>query len=246
MTVSSVPLSEFSEKEKKELLISLYHLAQKNLKRITWSYLKARADSYQIITLIEKGGDLLGFSFSHIHSLPVLFFQIPVFHCGLTVLERKYRGRRISIDICASLYRTVLKKKLINRAVMFFTGILFTAKCSTPVSFLKIKRFAPHISQPEIKDENNLSHLSRTKPLKALSRSLSRILARQSSEDFILKGVNKNSCYLPDEEEYVFSSKTDQIAVRFFEKHILPHNELITVSYFHPVLLWIHRRRCSR
>ena len=245
-SVRSLMISSVSEEEKRKLIFSLYRLAQKNLKKITLDYLKERADSYQIITLVEEGGHggvLLGFSFSKMRHIPFFFFKIPVFHCGLTVLSREYRGRRISIEICASLYRIVLKKKMVRRSVTLFVGILFTAKCSTPVSFLKIKRFTSHISQPEIKDEDSLSPLSRTKPLRALSRSLSRLLARQSSEDFILRGINKNGDYLPDEEEYVFSSKKDQITVRFFEKHILPHNELITVSWFHPVFLWIHRKR---
>ena len=245
-SVRSFSLSTAGEEEKKELVLSLYRFAQKNLKKITLDYLKERADSYQIITLIEKGGQggrLLGFSFSKMRRTPFLFFKIPVFHCGLTVLSREYRGRSISIEIGADLYRTVLKKKMVSRPVMLFAGILFTAKCSTPVSFLKIKRFTSYISQPEIKDESNLSFLSRTKPLKALSRSLSRTLAGQNSEDFILRDINKNGDYLPDEEEYVFSSKKDQNTVRFFEKHILPHNELITVSWFHPVFLWIHRKR---
>ena len=242
LSVKSRILSELSEEEKKEVLSSLYSLARGNLGNITLEYLEKRLKNYKIITLIysQEGKELMGFSFSQIYFFS--FLKIPVFHCGFTLLSRSFRGRGISIILCASLHKLLLEKKMMNRFLFFFSGILFTAKCSSPVSFLRIKHFTRYFSWPQIKDENCLSWFSRTKPSVFLSRFLSYRLSEQKIDDFILRGVNSGEDYQPDKEKYSFTSKRDQAVVRFFEKHIIPHNELIIIAWFHPIFLWLHRR----
>lgn len=242
LSVKSRILSEFSKEEKKEILSSLYFIARDNLGNITLEYLEKRMKSYKIITLIQnqEEKELIGFSFSQIYFLS--FLKIPIFHCGLTLLSRDFRGQGISIILCASLYKLLLEKKMVSQFLLFFVGILFTAKCSSPVSFLKIKNFTRYFSWPQIKDENHLSWFSRTKPSVFLSQFLSYRLSEQKVDDFILREVNSGEDYQPDKEEYSFKSKKDQLVVRFFKKHIMPHNELITIAWFHPVFLWLHRR----
>ena len=242
LSVKSRILSELSEEEKKEILSSLYFIARENLGNITLEYLEKRMESYKIITLIQsqEEKELMGFSFSQIYFLS--FLKIPIFHCGFTLLSRSFRGKGISIILCASLYNLLLEKKMVSRFLLFFAGILFTAKCSSPVSFLKIKNFTRYFSWPQIKDEDRLSWFSRTKPSVFLSRFLSYRLSEQKVDDFILREINSGEDYQPDEEEYSFKSKEDQKVVRFFETHIMPHNELITIAWFHPVFLWFHRR----
>lgn len=248
ITVKSLVIQELSEEGKGKIISSIYQLAKSNLKNITLEYLNKRMREYQIVTLIqlkreEKENKLLGFSFSQIYFLSCFFsfFKITLFHCGFTLIAKDFRGRKISIAICFSLYRLVLKKRMMNRLLVFLAGILFTAKCSTPVSFLKIKRFTFHLNWPRIKNKNNLSWLSQTKPSAALSRALSRLLAGRESNDFILIGINQGDDYQLEEEKYFFTSKEDQDAVCFFKRHIMPHNELITIAWLHPVFLWFHR-----
>ena len=242
LSVKSRILSELPGEEKKELLSSLYLIARDNLGNITLEYLEKRMESYKIITLIQnrEEKELKGFSFSQIYFFS--FLKIPIFHCGLTLLSRDFRGRGVSVILCASLYKLLLEKKMVSRFLLFFAGILFTAKCSSPVSFLKIKNFTRYFSWPQIKDENRLSWFSRTKPSVFLSQFLSYRLSKQKVDDFILREINSGEDYQPDEEEYSFKSRKDQMVVRFFKKNIMPHNELITIAWFHPVFLWLHRR----
>lgn len=245
--VKSIIIKELSEKEKQKILFSIYQLAKRDLKNITLSYLSKRMREYQIITLVqmpEEENRLLGFSFSHIYffRLGLSYFKSALFHCGFTLIAKEFRGRKVSVNICFSLYKLVLKKKMINKLLMFLFGILFTAKCSAPVSFLKIKKFTFHLNWPRIKNKNSLSWLSQTKPSAALSRALSRLLAGKESDDFILRGINQGEDYQLEEEKYFFASKKDQDTVYFFKQHIMPHHELITVAWIHPVFLWLHRR----
>lgn len=243
--VKSIIIKELSEKEKEKILFSIYQLAKKDLKNITLDYLNKRMREYQIITLIqmpEEENKLLGFSFSHIYFLGFSYFKITLFHCGFTLIAKNFRGRKVSVNICFSLYKLVLKKKMMNKFFMFVFGILFTAKCSAPVSFLKIKKFTFHLNWPRIKNKNSLSWLSRTKPSAALSRALSRLLAGKESGDFILREINSGEDYQLEKEEYFFTSKKDQDTVQFFKQHIMPHHELITIAWIHPIFLWFHRR----
>lgn len=248
--VKSLVIKELSEAEKNKILFSIYQLARSNLKTISFDYLNKRMCEYQIVTLIQKKEKeekeekaLLGFSFSQIY-FPYFFFsflRVTLFHCGLTLISKDFRGRKISIAVCFSLYRLVLKKKMMNKFLVFLFGILFTAKCSTPVSFLKIKHFTFFLNWPKIRDKNSLSWLSKTGPSIALSRTLSQLLAGSSSDDFILRGINQGEDYQLMEEKYSFTTTQDMETVRFFKKHIMPHNELITMAWLHPVFLWFHR-----
>ena len=207
-------------------------------------------EGYKIITFIYQGTDddpyqeILGFSFSSIYFLSGFFMKIPVFHCGLTLLAENFRGRGLSLAFSASLYNLIVSHRMIGRLRIFLTGILFTAKCSSPVSFLKIRRFSFQLSWPRIKDKDSLSFLSRTKPSQALSRALSRKLAGpdRSSDDFILRGINAEDFFQLDEEPFSFKKKQDREAVRFFKRHIMPWNELITIAWFHPLILHLHKK----
>lgn len=246
VAVKSLIIKEISEEKKEKILFSMYQLAKNDLKNITLDYLNKRMREYQIITLIQTKEDeekLLGFSFSHIYFLPFIFsyFKITLFHCGFTLITKKFRGQKISVAICFSLYKLVLKKKMMNRFLIFLFGILFTAKCSTPVSFLKIKKFTFHLNWPRIRNKNSLSWLSQTKLSAALSRTLSRLLANKESNDFILREVNRGEDYRLEEEKYFFTSKKDQDTVYFFKQYIMPHHELVTIAWIHPVFLWFHR-----
>ena len=265
--VQSFLIEELSAGQKESLVRSFFALARLSLKGMTEAYIRERMLKYKIITLIQEdlkaraaagseaaaaagaaGGagieaGLAGFSFSNVYFFRFLYFmRLPVFHCGLIVLRRDWRGRGFSAAVPASLYQLVLEKKMLSRFLMIFFGLLFTAKCSSPVSFLKIRKFARGFSWPKIKDEDSLSWLSRAGWSKALSRFLSARLSGQISGDFILRGVNKNSGYQPDEEEYAFHSEKDKAAAGFFKKRIMPESELITAAWFHPLWLYFQRK----
>ena len=243
-------IKELSETEREQLLSVLHSFATKNVKSISRDYLGRRMEGYKIITLIYQGTEdnpyqeILGFSFSSIHFLSGFFLKIPVFHCGLTLLAKDFRGRGLSLAVSASLYKLIIQQKMIGRLRIFLTGILFTAKCSSPVSFLKIRRFAFRLSWPKIKDRDNLSFFSQTKPSQALSRALSCRLAgpAHSSGDFILREINTEDVFQLDKEPFSFETKQDKEAVQFFKRHIMPRNELITIAWFHPLILRLQKR----
>lgn len=254
--VSSRLIKEISPQERERLLSVLHSFAKRHVKSVNREYLNRRLQDYKIITLIQQGiqrggtqmlndsSDLLGFSFSSIYFLSGFFLKIPVFHCGLTLLHKNFRRRGLSLAVSASLYELIIQKKMISRLRLFFAGVLFTAKCSSPVSFLKIRRFAFRLSWPKIKDRDNLSFLSRTKPSQTLSRALSERLAGEenSSRDFILRGINtEEDVFQLNEEIYSFKTEREREAVRFFKKHIMPQNELITIAWFHPLILRLQK-----
>ena len=249
--IKSCVIDELSASQRESLISALCELAKNSLKGMKREYISERMLKYKILTLIQNQkksggvGEIVGFSFSDIYFFRFLLISFPVFHCGLAVVGRDFRGRGASVAVVASLYKLLLKKKMLSRFLMILFGLLFTAKCSNPVSFLKIRSFSRRLSWPKIKDEDSLSRLSRAKWSKALSRFLSRRLADQNSEDFILRGVNRESGYRPDKEEYNFHSKTEKTAVSFFRKHIMPDSELITVAWFHPLWLWLQNQNYS-
>ena len=249
--IRSCLIKDLSEKDRDRLLIVLHSFSEKNVKSISRDYLARRMKGYKIITLIYQGTDenpyeeILGFAFSSIYFLSGLFLKIPVFHCGLTLLAKNFRGRGLSLAVCASLYKLIVQQRMIGSLRILLTGILFTAKCSSPVSFLKIRRVAYQLSWPKIKDEDSLSFLSRTKLSRALSRALSCKLAGpdRSSDDFILRGINAQDFFQLEAESFSFEKKQDKEAVRFFKRHIMPWNELITIAWFHPLVLCLQRRK---
>lgn len=234
----NVLLSGLSQKQQAVILASLYRFSIKNLKGVSYQYLDQRMRNYKILTLIKTRGLLAGFSFSQIYFFS--FLKIPVFHCGTTVVSKEWRGQGVSGLVVRSLYRFVIKAGLINRWGMFFFGVCLTAKCSSPVSFLKLRKLTGFLICPQIGSEEGLSWLSRTRLSQALSGFLSHKLTKGQGRcrDFILRGVNREEGFWLDEEKYLFQSPKDQVTVRFFKKHILPHNELLVLTWFHPLFLW--------
>ncbi len=243
--IQSCMIQDLSESQRERLVLSFCALARGSLKAIAGEYIYRRMSKYKILTLIRRGagGELAGFSFSDVYFARFLGAPFPVFHCGLILLARDFRGRGLSTEVCASLYKLVTERKMIKRPFMLLFGLLFTAKCSSPVSFLKIRKLSRGFSWPKIKDGRGLSRLSRSGWSRALSRFLSRRMGGPVSEDFILRGVNKESGFQLDEEDYVFHSKKEKAAVDFFRSRILPESELITVAWFHPLWLWLREQR---
>ena len=249
MKVKTIALKSLSPAERQSLFSELHSMAAKNVKEITEEYLTVRINRYPYITLVRKGGAdnaLTAFCFSKIYFLPILFFDIPVFHLGLTVVAQHQRGKKISSTAFYSVYDFAVKNRLVKAFSLFFTGALLSAKCSSPVSFLKIKSSAFHLNWPRVKNENSLSWLSRSHLSGNLSLKLSRLLANQISKDFILRQVNKKSGFQLAEENYSFSSKKSNAVVQFFKKNIIPHNELITVVWFHPLMAVFKRKSLSK
>ena len=243
MKTETFLIKNFSSEEKNQLLSILLNMAQKNLKSITQEYLEKRTNNYRIITLVYKqnSDELLAFAFSHTYFLSCFIVSIPVFHVGLTVVSKSFRGRHISSLIFLSMYDFVIKKNIIKKT-LYFTGALFTAKCSTPVSFLKIKKSSSNMNWPRIHSENKLSNISYSWISKILSKKLSPLLSNQKTDDFILKNVNTENSFQLSKEEYSFRSKKDKIVVQFFRKNIIPNNELITIVWFHPFVIYFKRK----
>ena len=249
MNVKTIYLKNLSPADKQSLFLDLHSMAKQNVKEITKEYLQFRLNRYPFITLAWAGGEpntLLAFCFSKIYFMPFLFFNIPVFHLGLTVVAKNQRGKKISSSAFYSLYDFAKKNHFVKKTGIFFTGALLSAKCSSPVSFLKIKSSAFHLNWPRVKNENSLSWFSRSFLSRRLSLKLSWLLADQASQDFILKQVNKKSGFQLEEENYSFSSKKSNVIVRFFKKNIMPHNELITVVWFHPLMAVFKRKSLSK
>ena len=247
MKIQTFFIKDLSPQEVEQLLSSLHTLAVRNLKTVTLEYLKKRMKNYDIITLVygKTSNELLGFSFSHIYFLPFLVFQIPVFHIGLTLVSQSFRKRHISAVLFLSVYDFLIKKNIVKKTV-YLTGALLTAKCSTPVSFLKIKKSSSHTNWPRIRSPHKLSRLSYFWMSKAFSRHLSRLLSGTETDDFILRDVNKESGFQLAQEEYLFHSKKDRVIVQFFKNNIMPNNELITAVWFHPLVVFFKRQTLSR
>ena len=247
MKIQTFFIQDLSPKEAEHLLSSLYVMAVRNLKTITPEYLKKRMKNYEIITLVyeKKSDELLAFSFSHIYFLSCFIFQIPVFHIGLTLVSKSFRGRHISALLFLSVYDFLTKKNVVKKTV-YLTGALLTAKCSTPVSFLKIKKSSSHTNWPRIRSHNKLSRLSCSWMSRAFSRHLSRLLSGTETDDFILRDVNKESGFQLAQEEYLFHSKKDRVIVQFFKNNIMFNNELITAVWFHPLVVFFKRKTLSR
>ena len=238
LVTENILLSGLSEKQQQALLSSLYRFSKKNLKDVSFQYLDQRMRNYKILTLLGHQGHLTGFSFSQIYFFS--FLRIPVFHCGATVVSKQWRGRGAAGVVIHSLYRFVVKTGLINRWRMLFFGVGLTAKCSSPVSFLKLRKLTGFMICPQVNKEGGLSWLSRTRLSRALSCFFSHKLTKgqRVCRDFILRGVNQEGGFQLDEEKYLFPHLKDQVTVCFFKKHIFPYNELLVLAWFHPLFLY--------
>ena len=243
LVTENILLSPLSESRRKMILSSLYRFSLNNLKEVSYQYLDQRMRNYKILTLIKTREGLAGFSFSQIYFFSVL--RIPVFHCGTTVVSKKWRGQGSAGLVIHSLYRFVIKTGLISRWSLFLFGVGLSAKCSSPVSFLKLKKLAGFMICPHIASEEALSWLSRTWISRVLSKVLSHKLTKGQNlcRDFILRGINQE--FQLEGEKYLFQNPQEQVTVRFFKKHILPHNELLALTWFHPLFLWWPGREAS-
>ena len=241
LKIQTLLINCLSVQQQDQLLTDLYNLSKKNLQHITQEYLKQRLNKYSTITLVhsKESSALLAFCFSQVYPLRILkMITLPVLHVGLTVVSKSFQGRKVLVLIFCSLYQFLIQNKRIKKSI-YWTGACLSAKCSTPVSFLKIKKSAFHLNWPGISGEDRLSWFSRSPIPRMFSRKLSQLLSKQTSHDFILRDINKKTEFQLIEEEYVFQSQKEKMIVRFFQKHIMPFHELMIVVWFHPVFVWI-------
>lgn len=240
-TIKSILIKDITEEGKLALLDSLYKMSQNNLQSIGKDYLKKRFDTYQIITFLTeaKSNQVIAFSFSKFYLLS--YFKTPIFHFGLTVIDKRYRGKKISILISKSVYKLLLEKKIINKLIVWLFGLCFIAKSSSPVPFLKIKKSTFSLHWPRVKNERELSYLSRTRLSQYFSRFLSQLTGENITNDYILKDTNGRSVFLIHQENYNFTLAKDQTIVRFFKNHIIPNHSLLSIAWVHPIALYFQK-----
>ncbi len=239
MEFKSLMIDELSDRDKGYFFNAFYNLSKRNLQTITKEYLDHRFKKYKIIGFFfnKENNEIMAFSFFTYYTASYKFLKIPIFHYGLTVVDESIRGQAVLTSLSKSIYHFLKDRKIINPISVWVLGLLFTSKCSTPVSFLKIRKTNFSFNWPKIKNEQSLSYLSGTSLSMKLSRFLSQTISTQTTGDYIIRDVNNSNDYALKKEAYKFSSKKDKMTVGFFKNHIQPCNELITISWCHPIFL---------
>lgn len=214
----------------------LHNLSQSNLNKITKDYLEKRLNKYESLLVAHDNKEIIGYMFSHIYETSFVFFKVPTVHIGLTVVDKKYRRQNIAGRFAYNVYLAT-KEKL--GGSFFLSGVILTSKCSSPISFLRMQRASLNFGLPRIKNEKDFTFLSRSSPSQKLSQILTNTIAGETSSDYLLRNVNIDSGFQLENEEFIGRNTKEQNTIDFFKRNVMPHNELLFVSWVHPVfLLW--------
>jgi hypothetical protein len=227
-------LKSLSADERLDLCQRLLSFSESNTQETTLEYLQKRAESYSHLCLALAEDKIVGFGFADKRSLKLsLFRNFPLIHFGLMIIDKEWRGERISRAISLHLIRSISKEV---GPTIYLTGFAVSAKCSSPVSFYRLQQASLKIGFPKFNQKGALDNLSQSFVGKALSRSISRALNLGDIENFVIRDVNKESGFRLHQEEYKTNSSYEEKVLTFFQKNVIPNNEVLFISYTHPVI----------
>jgi hypothetical protein len=222
-----------SEIDRTQLAQTLHALAVRNTATITVEYLLKRVNNYGIISFAYNKETLVGFGFADERLMPLGPFKIPLVHFGLMIIDTDWRGERVSRIVSRSIVKHIVKKNP-WRSLM---GFAVSAKCSSPVSFYRLQQASLRLGWPRFTKQGELDRLSKLAPCRKLSKSVTLALGLPQVEDFIISGVNEDSGFKLAAENYHTNCSYEEKVLSFFEKHVIPNNELLFVTYGHPLMV---------
>jgi hypothetical protein len=231
--IKTLNLRSLSESELNNLCQDLYVFSLPNIQEITSEYLRKRLTGYSLLSLAYSESKIVGFSFGDYRNLSLgVFRKIPLIHFGLLIIDRNWRSERVSRYLSLGLVKFVIKKA---GPMIFITGFAISAKCSSPVSFYRLQQASLRIGFPKFDNKGELNFLSRSWAGRVLSESISRALNLENIEDFVLLNSNSESGFKLSPEDYPTNSAYEEKVVSFFKKKVIPENEVLFISYAHPV-----------
>lgn len=228
--------TKLSEQKKQDWNDKLFELSKENLSVITKEYLRKRIDRYEGMITAHSKGKLVGYMFTHIYEAQFPIVKMPTVHIGLTVVDRKFRGQNMAGKFAYQVYLAT-KEKL--GGSFFFSGVLLTSKCSSPISFLRMQKASLNFGLPRIKNEEELDLISNSAISKYISKIITKTISNSENPSFLLKDVNDDSGFKLESENYQPRNPFEAKTIKYFERHVMPKNELLYVSWVHPTfLLW--------
>jgi hypothetical protein len=231
--LTATDLRSLSESELNELCQNLYNFSLRNTQEITPEYLMKRIIGYSILCLVYSGDQIVGFGFADYRELSLgLLKKFPLIHFGLMIIDRDWRGERISRFMTKSIIRFVVKKAGLR---VMISGFAVSAKCSSPVSFYRLQQGSFNIGFPKFNRTGDLHFLSRSKIGKTLSQSIAKALNLGTISDYLLLNSNTESGFKLSKEEYITNSAYEEKVLNFFKKNVIPDNEVLFITYAHPI-----------
>jgi hypothetical protein len=204
-----------------------------NTASITLPYIEKRMSSYGVLSIASHKGKIIGFGFADSRFMKLGFLKkIPLIHFGLMIVDQEWRGERVSAKLTKAIANSVIKK---NRKT-WLTGFAVSAKCSSPVSFYRLQQGSLRLGLPKFNKHGELRPLSRSVVGKKISASVSEALNIDVVDDFLVKGVNADSGFHLQQEVYKTNSRFEDDVLHFFNRNVIPDNEVLFVTYVHPIL----------
>jgi hypothetical protein len=233
-TVETLDLSILTDFEREDLCQRLFAFSEGNILTITYEYLLKRLTNYNILCLALSDDQIIGFGFAnHCRISLSRFRNLPLIHFGLMIIGNDWRGDRVSSIISKCLARFVIKKSGIKT---YLTGFAISAKCSSPVSFYRLQQGSMKLGFPKFDSKGELDFISKTKIGQTLSQSVSEALGLGAITDFVIRDSNLDSGFQLAKEKYITNSPYESKVLAFFQKKVIPHNEVLFISYAHPIL----------
>jgi hypothetical protein len=217
----------------------LTRFSQTQVASITRDYLLTRARKYNMLALLwsdqSPDAELAGFGFAHVQEFSI-GVKLPWIHYGLMIIDKSFRERRASTQLARSIVSNVCQQR---RLRMSMTGVLLTAKCSSPISFMRLHLGSFRTGFPRIKTGARFDFLTRSLPMRLLSRRISQALGAEATDDFLIRDVNKKSGFSLEREIYWAHTPYQDRVIDYFHRHVLPDNELLFVTWCPSVGLWM-------
>lgn len=233
--IRTFDLRSLEEEEIEILCQQLYDFSRHNTFKITPEYLLKRLKNYNILCYAKSGDNIVGFGFADFRKLSLSFFKnLPLIHFGLMIIDNGWRGDRLSRIISRSTVKFVVKK---NGYKTYFTGFAVSAKCSSPVSFYRLQQASLKLGFPKFNTQGDLNYVSKTFMGRKLSQCIAKALELGDIQDFILKDTNVDSGFMLSQEDYVTNSPYEKKVLNFFNKNVIPHNEVLFMTYAHPIFV---------
>ncbi len=222
-----------------EIVEQLTVFSHHQVAAITREYIEARVRKYNTLALLwsddSVDAKLAGFGFAHVQDFS-FGIKVPWIHYGLMIIDKSYREQRGSTKLAREIVSYVCTQR---RWKMSVTGVLLTAKCSSPISFMRLHLGSYRTGFPRIKSGASFDFLTRSKPMRLLSRKISQALGVEATEDFLIRDVNKDSGFSLERETYWAHTSYQDRIIDYFHRHVLPENELIFVTWCPAVGLWM-------
>lgn len=235
ISIETLDLPLLGEAELTVLCEKLYQFSNPNTQKITPAYLLKRLKNYNVLSVATSQDKIIAFGFADYRKItvePVRNF--PLIHFGLMIVDSEWRGDRVSRLLSKCTVKFVTRK---NGIKTFFTGFAISAKCSSPVSFYRLQQASLKLGFPKFNKHGELDSLSKSRIGKTLSQNISRTLGMDGIGNFIIENSNVSSGFQLSEENYVTNTTYEKNVLSFFKKNVLPHHEVLFISYGHPFFI---------